>query len=77
MKIQILGSGCTKCKALEANTVEAAEKLGIDAEVEKVTDIDTILDMGVMMTPGLVVNGEVKSSGNLLSVEQISEILAG
>ena len=76
MKIQILGSGCPKCKQLEANAREAIAKAGIEAEVEKVSDIDKIMEMGVMMTPALAVDGEVKSVGKLLGVEQILPFLA-
>ncbi len=71
MKIQILGSGCTKCKTLEANAREAVASAGIDAVIEKVTNIDEIMEMGVMMTPALVIDGEVKSVGKVLSVAQI------
>ena len=76
MKIQILGSGCPKCKQLEANAREAIAKAGIEAEVEKVSDIDKIMEMGVMMTPALAVDGEVKGVGKLLGVEQILPFLA-
>ena len=76
MKIQILGTGCAKCKALTANTEKAIEELGIHAEIEKVEKIRDIARMGVAMTPGLAVDGQVKSSGHLLSVEQVKEILA-
>jgi small redox-active disulfide protein 2 len=75
MKIQILGSGCPKCKALEANARAAVEEISLAAEIEKVTDIDDIMEMGVMMTPALAIDGEVKSSGKLLSKEKIIEIL--
>lgn len=76
MKIEILGIGCPKCKMLTANVENAVKELGIQAEIVKVADINKITDYGVMMTPALVVNGEVKSSGKLLSVEQIKEILS-
>lgn len=76
MKIQILGPGCPKCKALEQNTREALARLGREAEIEKVSDIDRILDMGVMMTPALVVDGVVLSVGKVLSATQIAELLA-
>ena len=71
MTIQILGTGCPKCKQLEANAREAVAKKGIEAEIEKVTDIDEIMNMGVMMTPALVIDGEVKSVGKVLTVDQI------
>lgn len=75
MKIQILGSGCPKCKQLAANAQAAANELGLDCQIEKVTDIRAIMDFGVMMTPALAVDGEVKSAGKLLSVDQIKALL--
>ncbi len=72
MKIQILGTGCPKCKQLEANAREAVAKKGVAAEIEKVTNIDEIMEMGVMMTPALVIDGEVKSVGKVLSPDQIA-----
>jgi small redox-active disulfide protein 2 len=77
MTIQILGSGCPKCKSLEKAARDAVNASGIDAVVEKITDIDAIMDMGVMMTPALAVDGEIKSVGKLLTVEQIAKILKG
>jgi small redox-active disulfide protein 2 len=71
MKIQILGSGCSKCKLLEQHAREAVTELGIDAEVEKVTDIEKIAAMGVMMTPALALDGVVKSAGRVLSKDQV------
>jgi small redox-active disulfide protein 2 len=75
MKIQILGTGCPKCKQTEANAREAADSLGIDAEIEKVTDIGKITDFGIIATPGLAVDGKVKFSGKIPSVEEIKEVL--
>lgn len=75
MKIQILGTGCPKCRKLEENARTAAEQLGADAEIEKVTDINDIMGFGVMVTPGLAVDGEVKSTGKVLSVEDIKKLL--
>jgi len=77
MKIQILGTGCPKCKMLEQNALEASRVPGIQAEVEKVTDLNDIMNMGVMITPALVINGTVKSTGKVLSKEKITEILRG
>ena len=71
MVIQILGTGCPKCKALEANARQAIETGGIEATIEKVTEIDQIMDMGVMMTPALAIDGVVKSAGKLLNKDQI------
>lgn len=75
MKIQILGTGCPKCKQLTANAEQAIKEAGIDAEIEKVTDLQEIMKFGVMMTPGLAVDGEVKSSGKLLSPKEIASLL--
>ncbi|MCR4420920.1 MAG: thioredoxin family protein [Exilispira sp.] len=75
MKIQILGSGCINCKKLEENAKMAAQELGVEFEIEKITDINKIIEMGVMMTPGLAIDGEVKSSGKVLSKNQIKEII--
>jgi small redox-active disulfide protein 2 len=77
MTIQILGTGCPKCIQLERNAREAVKEIGSAAAVEKVTDIDRIMDMGVMVTPALAVDGTVKSAGKLLSKEQIIAILKG
>lgn len=77
MKIQILGTGCPNCRLLEERAREAVAELGLDAEIEKITDIDAIMDMGVMMTPALAVDGEVKRAGKVLAKSQIIEILKG
>jgi len=71
MKIEILGTGCAKCKALEENAKKAVADAGVFAQVDKVEDIVKIMDYGVMNTPGLVINGEVKSTGKLLNSEEI------
>ncbi|MGM0366818.1 MAG: thioredoxin family protein [Actinomycetota bacterium] len=75
MKIQILGSGCPKCKKTEENARKAIKNLGIEAEVEKVTDVNQIIDYGVMTTPALAVDGEVKFSGKIPLVQEIEKIL--
>ena len=77
MKIQILGTGCPKCRQLEANAREALRNTGLEASVEKVTDVDAIINMGVMMTPALAVDGVVKSAGKVLAKEEIARILQG
>ena len=69
--IKILGTGCTKCDKLEQLARDAVCELNADAQVEKVKDLNKIMDYGVMMTPGLVINGQVKSSGKLPSLDQI------
>lgn len=71
MKVQILGSGCPKCKLLEQHAREAVTELGIQAEIEKVMDTDAIMEMGVMMTPALAIDGEVKSVGKVLTKDQV------
>ncbi len=75
-KVQIFGPGCSKCQALTANVEEAARELGIQVEIEKVTDIRAIAAAGVLMTPGLAVEGELKSTGHLLSVHQAKRLLS-
>jgi small redox-active disulfide protein 2 len=75
MKLQILGTGCAKCRQLEANAREALRILNMEATVEKVTDLDAIMDMGVMMTPGLAIDGVVKSAGKVLGREEIVGML--
>lgn len=75
MKIEILGTGCTKCKALEEAAKQAVAKIGGFHSVEKVDDIQKIMDYGVISTPGLVIDGEVKSTGNLLSVDEIVALI--
>jgi small redox-active disulfide protein 2 len=74
-KIQILGTGCPKCKALAANAEAAAKALGIEAEIEKVEKIQDIMKFGVMITPALVIDGQVKSTGKVLSESDIEALL--
>jgi small redox-active disulfide protein 2 len=74
-KIQILGTGCPKCKKLAENAEIAAKDIGIEYEIEKVTQINEIMKMGVMMTPALAVDGKVKVVGKAASVEELKEIL--
>lgn len=71
MKIKILGTGCPKCKKLEENVRKALDDVGIKADVVKVTDINEIVKYGVMSTPAIVVDGEVKCSGRISDVEEI------
>jgi small redox-active disulfide protein 2 len=75
MKIQVLGSGCAKCKILEEKVREAVSELGIDAEVVKVTDMDEIINMGVMMTPALAIDDDVKTVGKVLTTDQVIEVI--
>ncbi len=74
-KIQILGTGCPKCKKLAENAEAAAKELGIEFEIEKVTDINEIMKFGVMMTPALVVDSEVKVVGKVPSTDEINQML--
>jgi small redox-active disulfide protein 2 len=75
MKIEILGTGCPKCKQLTANAEAAVKQLNLQAEVSKVMDIDKITEYGVMMTPALVVDGKIVSSGKLLNKDDIKKLL--
>jgi small redox-active disulfide protein 2 len=76
MKIEVLGPGCPRCNALAAGVQAALTKMGLDAEVTKVTDINAITSRGVMVTPALVVDGQVKTSGRVPSPEEIQEMLS-
>jgi len=76
MKIEILGVGCPKCKQLTANAEVAIKELNIAAEISKVTDIDKITEYGVMMTPALVIDGIIISSGKVLSKDDIKKIIS-
>jgi small redox-active disulfide protein 2 len=75
-KLQILGTGCPKCQKLAAQTETAAQEMGLAYELEKVTDIDQIISFGVMMTPALAVDGQVKVMGKVPSVAEIQKMLA-
>ena len=76
MRIQILGSGCAKCNALATATETAAQSLGLEYEIEKVTDLERMIGLGVMMTPALAVDGRVKVEGRVPSVEELTRLLA-
>lgn len=76
MVIKILGSGCAKCKKLYANTEEAIKESGVEATLEKVEDINKIIDYGVMMTPALVIDEDVKSVGKVLSSQAIIKLIS-
>lgn len=77
MKIEVLGPGCPKCKATEENVRKALTELGIEAEVEHIYDIKEYSKRGVMFTPALAIDGEVKVSGHVPSVEEIKQLLGG
>ena len=74
-KIQILGTGCAKCQKLAENAKQAADNLGIDYEMEKVTDINEIMSFGVMTTPGLAVDGKVLITGKVPNPSDIERLL--
>jgi small redox-active disulfide protein 2 len=76
IKIQVLGPGCPRCTQLAAAVDLAARQLGLEYEVEKVTDISEIVNLGVMMTPGLIVDGELKFQGKCPSVDELKAIIA-
>ena len=74
-KLQVLGPGCPRCQKLVENAEVAANQLGIEYQIEKVTDINEIMKFGVMMTPALVVDGEVKVVGKVPSTDEIKAML--
>jgi len=74
-KIQILGTGCPKCKKLAENAEAAAKELGIEYDIEKVTDINEIMKFGVMMTPSFAIDDKVKVVGKVLSADEIKQML--
>ena len=73
MKIEILGTGCPKCKKLHELSEETVKELGVSAEIIKVTDINKIIDYGVMVTPALVIDGDVKVAGKIPEKEEITK----
>ena len=73
MKIEILGTGCPKCKKLTELTEETVNELGVSAEISKVTDINKIIDYGVMVTPALVIDGNVKGTSKIPSKQEITD----
>ena len=75
VKIQVLGTGCAKCRQLTANAEKAVAELGVQATIEKVEDLREIVKLGVMSTPALVVDGVVRSSGRVLSPEMVRALL--
>ena len=75
MTIQILGGGCAKCRQLAQNAQAVIEENGLEAQIEKITDSDRIMDMGVMITPALAIDGQVKSAGKVLDKTEIARLL--
>ena len=77
MKIEILGTGCAKCRRMLANVQDAVKALGITPEIVKVEDITEIMNRGVMLTPALIVDGEARVGGRVPRVDEVKEILGG
>ncbi len=75
-KLQILGTGCAKCSNLAAATEQAAKALGLEYQMEKVTELNRIMSFGVMMTPALVVDGKVRVAGRVPSIDDLKQMLA-
>lgn len=75
MKLQIMGTGCARCNALATATEKAAQSLGVEYEIEKVTDLEHMIGLGVMATPALAVDGKLKVAGRVPSVEEIKKLL--
>lgn len=75
MKVEVYGTGCSNCKALEKTVKKAVEELNMDVEIVKIQDMDKILEAGLISMPGLAIDGEIKSMGRLPSVDQIKEWL--
>lgn len=75
MEIEVLGSGCKNCNALESATAEALQRLGLDQQVTKITDYGKIASYGVMSTPALAIDGEVKTTGRVPTVDEITKII--
>ncbi|RKY18933.1 MAG: thioredoxin family protein [Planctomycetota bacterium] len=76
-QVRILGTGCPKCRKLHERVEQAVREAGVEAEVKKVTDIGEIMEYGVMMTPALVVDGEVKLAGRVPPVEELKALIGG
>jgi small redox-active disulfide protein 2 len=74
--LQILGAGCAKCNQLAAAAKQAADESGVEYQLEKVTDLTRFADFGVMITPALVVDGEVKTVGKVPSVEELKKLIS-
>ena len=75
-QLQILGTGCSKCQRLTEQVEQAAKELGIERSIEKVTDLQEIVSFGVMTTPALAVDGQVKVAGSIPSMEELKRLIA-
>jgi len=73
MKIEIFGPGCSRCKEVEKTVTKAVSELGVSADVEKIKDMAKIVEAGIMLTPGLRINGKIKCSGHVPKVEEIKK----
>lgn len=76
MRLQVLGTGCSRCKTLTARVEEAIITLGVEAQIEKIEDIQEIVKFGVMSTPALVLNGKVLFSGRVPTAQEIAELIS-
>ena len=76
MNITVYGTGCPKCKKLSQNTISAAEELDLEFELEKIEDINEIVESGIMRTPALGINEKIVSEGKVLNIERIKELLS-
>lgn len=76
MEIKVLGTGCSKCKTLDKATRQAVEELNIQASIEKVEDIQKIMEYGIMQTPGLVINGKIVVSGKVPKISELKDIIS-
>lgn len=75
MKIEVLGPGCAKCETLHERVKDVAARLGVDCEITKVSDITDIVSRGIMMTPALIVDGEVKAAGKVPTEDQLEDLI--
>ncbi|HLE09671.1 MAG: redox-active disulfide protein [Bdellovibrionales bacterium RIFOXYD12_FULL_39_22] len=76
MKIEILGTGCPKCKKLYENTLAAVQTSGVSVQVEKIEDMEKIINYGVLSTPAIAIDGIIKSAGKLLSLDEIKALIS-
>ncbi|NCA98004.1 MAG: thioredoxin family protein [Clostridia bacterium] len=75
MEIKVVGSGCTNCKNVLARTQQAVKEMGVEAEILYITDMEQIIATGILQTPGLMINGKVKSAGRVPSVKDIKKLI--
>jgi len=75
MLIQVLGTGCAKCRMLHETVIRAVQETGVDALIEKIEDIEKIMAFEILMTPGLVIDGQVKTAGRLPNFEEVKKLI--